>query len=346
MKTEITDTMNADTNVEESSNTDTALSAGKTDEINTDSTDNETERTDTATADTVSTHGQLSVSGSQLVDESGDVYQLRGMSTHGIAWFPEFINADAFAAVQSAGGNAIRIAMYTDTDNGYLSDEKGNMELVSSAIEIAKSLDMYIIIDWHILSDGDPNTNIDKAIQFFDQISSQYADNPAIIYEICNEPNGVEWPAIKSYAKQVIPVIRNNAENALIIVGTPLWSNRVDEALADPIDDDNTMYAFHFYAGEHVNYEVLKDAVENNLPVIVSEWGIGYDASGQPALTVGTEFAAYLNEKNVSWCGWSLCNKDEVYSVLRPTASPSDNWGESDFTEVGQILFEALRGND
>lgn len=39
-----------------------------------------------------SKNGALSVKGTQLVDEQGQVVQLRGISTHGIAWFPDFVN--------------------------------------------------------------------------------------------------------------------------------------------------------------------------------------------------------------------------------------------------------------
>lgn len=56
------------------------------------------------TADGVKQHGQLAVTDGQLVDSNGKDVQLRGMSTHGIAWYPEFIAEGAFSAVKSAGG--------------------------------------------------------------------------------------------------------------------------------------------------------------------------------------------------------------------------------------------------
>ena len=46
-----------------------------------------------------------------------------------------------------------------------------------------------------------------------------------MIYEIANEPNGVSWSTIKSYAEQVIPVIRANDPDAVVIVGTRGWSS-------------------------------------------------------------------------------------------------------------------------
>ena len=39
-----------------------------------------------------SVNGRLHVEGSQLTDASGEAVQLRGVSTHGLAWYPVFIN--------------------------------------------------------------------------------------------------------------------------------------------------------------------------------------------------------------------------------------------------------------
>ena len=37
-------------------------------------------------------HGALHVSGTGLADAKGAPVQLRGVSTHGLAWFPEFVS--------------------------------------------------------------------------------------------------------------------------------------------------------------------------------------------------------------------------------------------------------------
>ncbi|WP_455558404.1 glycoside hydrolase family 5 protein [Agathobaculum hominis] len=301
--------------------------------------------TDRTAKDGAAAHGQLAVMDGTLIDAEGNPFQLRGMSTHGIAWYPKFINSEAFSSIKSAGGNVVRVAMYTDTENGYLADPEKNFELITSAVSIAEELDMYVIIDWHILSDGDPNANLDAAVSFFEQVAALYPDDPSVIYEICNEPNGVDWSDIKSYADCVIPEIRKYSENALIIVGTPNYSANLSGALLDPLPYDNLMYAYHFYAGLHNNFEALKYAVSQKFPVFVSEWGIDEDETGSPALSAGQEFVDYLNDEKLSWCGWSLCNKDEVFSALKPEAAPDGNWEKSDFTEVGQILFAALQGS-
>ena len=72
-------------------------------------------------------------------------------------------------------------------------------------IESALAADMYVIVDWHILKDSDPNEYAEEAKEFFAEISDHYSGNPAILYEICNEPNGdTDWDDIVEYAEQII----------------------------------------------------------------------------------------------------------------------------------------------
>ncbi|MDE5872788.1 MAG: glycoside hydrolase family 5 protein, partial [Lachnospiraceae bacterium] len=64
-------------------------------------------------------HGKLSVKGTDIVDKNGNKYQLKGVSTHGISWFPEYVNKDAFKTFRDERGvNLVRIAMYTDENGG------------------------------------------------------------------------------------------------------------------------------------------------------------------------------------------------------------------------------------
>ncbi len=292
-----------------------------------------------------SEHGQLRVEDGVLKDANGNPFQLRGMSTHGIGWFPDYINAGAMEDIKNHGGNVFRIAMYTQADSGYIYDPDRNMQLVEKGIELAKAADLYVIVDWHILDDGDPNIHIDKATTFFDTVASNHANDPAILYELCNEPNNTGWDAIERYAYTACSVVRQRSPQAVLILGTPDYSSKLQAPMDEPFPQaDNLMYAFHYYAGEHQDFSALQNAVDRHLPVFVSEWGIGKDNSGSPALDAGRNFVDYLNANGISWCAWSLCNKDEVYSVLRPDCSKLSGWEESDFTDVGKLIFGAMGG--
>ena len=201
-------------------------------------------------------HGKLSIDGTDVVDKNGKKYQLKGVSTHGLAWFPEYVNKDAFQTLRDDwGANLIRLAMYTGESGGYCQDgDKSKLKsLVDDGVEYATELGMYVIIDWHILSDNNPSMNQDEAIAFFDEMSAKYVDYDNVLYEICNEPNGsTSWSDVKEYAEAIIPVIRANDKDAIIIVGTPTWSQDVEIAADDPITgQENIAYTTHFYAATH-----------------------------------------------------------------------------------------------
>lgn len=300
----------------------------------------------------VAAHGQLSVKGAQLVDENGNGYQLRGMSTHGITWFPDFVNENAFRTLRDDWNtNVVRLAMYVDEwGNGqcYMQNKDGSRQLLEKGVDICIKLGMYVIIDWHVLNPGDPSKYTDEAMKFFEDISKKYADYPNIIYEIANEPNsGAGWSDnIKPYAEKVIPVIRKHDKNAVIIVGTPTWSQDIDQALADPLDFDNVMYALHFYAATHTDWlrERAEKCIKAGLPVFVSEFGC-CDASGGGANDFGQakKWLDLLDKYGVSYCNWSLANKAETCSAFQPSASANGNWSDSDYSEVGAWIRKWFR---
>ena len=140
----------------------------------------------------VSQHGKLSVNGTNIVDKNGNIFQLKGISTHGLQWFPQYVNQEAFNYMRDEWKiNTVRLAMYSAPNDGYTTDLH---KLVSDGVEYAKNSGLYVIIDWHILSDGNPNINKASAINFFKEMSTKYKDYENVIYEICNEPNGdVQW---------------------------------------------------------------------------------------------------------------------------------------------------------
>lgn len=295
-------------------------------------------------------HGALHVENGKLTGADGNTVQLYGMSTHGIAWFPQYINYDSFRTLRDDWNtNCIRLAMYTAEYGGYCAggDKEQLKQLVRDGVSYATELGMYVIVDWHILSDCDPNQNKDEAIAFFREMSEAFADNDNVLYEICNEPNsGTSWDSIKSYAEEVIPVIREQKPDAVILVGTPTWSQEIDKSAASPLTFDNVMYTLHFYAGTHKDdlRNRLETCAQNNLPVFVSEFGM-CDASGNGAndFDSTTKWLDLLNKYQISFCCWNLANKDESSSVFKAASTALSDWTDEDFNESGRWIRDYFR---
>lgn len=293
-------------------------------------------------------YGGLHVSGTNLVDATGSKIQLKGPSTHGLQWFPDYINKDAFKTFRDDwGANVIRLAMYA-REGGYVGGDAARFDkLIDDGVRYATELGMYVIIDWHVLS-YNPNETKSEAVSFFEKMSKKYADNNNVIYEICNEPTNSEWNSqIKPYAETVISAIRKYDNDALIIVGTNTWSQDVDAVVGNKINDHNVMYALHFYAGTHKDNirNKLKTAIAGGVPVFVSECSIT-DASGNGAIDYDSAntWLKLMNEYNISYIAWSMCNKNETSALLAPGNSKKSGWTVNDLSEAGKWWRKVMRG--
>ncbi len=293
----------------------------------------------------------LHVEGTHLCDSEGNIVQLRGVSTHGLAWFPDYVNEDAFRTLRDDwGANVVRLAMYTAEYGGYCNggDREALKDLIDKGVKAADKLDMYAIIDWHILQDGNPQTHQDEAVEFFAEMSAKYAQYDNVLYEICNEPQNSPWDTvIKPYAQAVLPAIRQNDPDAVVIVGTNTWSQDVEEVIDDRLEDDNVVYTFHFYAATHKDSyrQKVERALEAGVPVFVSECGL-CDASGGGGVDRASAQAWFelLNKNGVSFIAWSLCNKNETAALIRSDCANTSQWGVWELSESGRLFRSAIAG--
>jgi len=295
----------------------------------------------------VALHGKLQVVNRQLCDKNGQPVQLKGMSTHGLQWYGNFVTSGAVSTLANDWkATVVRAAMYVD-EGGYLSDRSITNKVIALA-NYAEANGIYCIIDWHILNPGDPNAHTSEAVAFFQAMARMFSGKDHIIYEICNEPNGssIYWSnSIKPYANTVVSAIRAIDSSAVIIVGTAEWSQRVDEPAADPLTYSNILYALHFYAGTHTQW--LRDranAALTKIGIFVSEWGTS-DASGNggPYLSEASNWMNWCDQNKISWCNWSLCDKAETSAALLPGASVNGSWPDSQISTSGLFVRDWMR---
>ncbi|GGH18500.1 carbohydrate-binding domain-containing protein [Paenibacillus segetis] len=320
-----------------------------------------------------------------LGDQNGIPIQLRGMSTHGLQWFPEIINDNAFAALANDwNANVIRLAMYVG-ENGYGTEANKaiHKQRVIQGINYAIANDLYVIVDWHVHAPGDPRAEIySGAKEFFEEISGLYPNDEHIIYELANEPSSnnsdgpgitndrAGWLAVKEYADPIVSMLRDpvngNAQNNIIIVGTPNWSQRPDLAADDPINSHNIMYTVHFYTGTHMPATDSTDrtnamsnvryALDKGVAVFSTEWGTSQaSGDGGPYLDEADKWLDFLNENNISWVNWSLTNKNETSAAFMPLELGKQNatsldpgsdqvWSLPELSVSGEYVRARIKG--
>ena len=279
-------------------------------------------------------NGRLKVVGNQLTNESGKAIQLRGMSSHGLQWFDQcYTPASVRALATDWGIDLFRAAMYVD-EGGYLNNQSGLRAKINQIVDWTAQAGVYCIIDWHVLNPGNPNERLSYAIDFFRTMAQTHAGKKNVIYEICNEPNGVTWDQIKAYADQVIPVIRQYDPEAIILVGTPNWCQRPQDVLAKPLTYANIMYTFHFYSASHFFQNDIK-AVASQLPLFCSEWGTStYTGGGNLDFSNGQNWLDLMAGNNsggqkISWANWTFSDAGESSAGLASGACNAQQWNNT-----------------
>lgn len=271
----------------------------------------------------VSYNGKLSIDNGIIVNKNKENVKLKGISSHNLYWYNRIYTKENIKEIRDTWGiNTFRIALYTNPEeDGYIIN-KEQIKEVERIIDYCIDLDIYVIVDWHILKDNNPNIYKKEAIDFFNKISKKYKDSPNVIYEICNEPNGEEvtWNEdIKPYAEEVIGVIRKNSKNSLIIVGLADWCKDINSAKNNLLEDKNIIYSVHFYAGaQNIQLkEEISSAVKEKMPLIVTECGATNESGdGKLYKKEFINWIEYLENNNISWIVWQLSEKDESSSLV------------------------------
>ncbi|WP_061290352.1 cellulase family glycosylhydrolase [Herbidospora cretacea] len=307
----------------------------------------------------VAANGQLRVCGVKLCNEAGKQIQLRGMSSHGIQWYNQCLNSaslDALATDWKA--DVLRISMYIQ-EGGYETNPRLYTDRVHSLIEMASARGMYAIVDWHMLTPGDPNYNLTRARTFFTEIAQRHNAKKNVLYEIANEPNGdsVTWSVIRNYANSLVPTIRQYDPDAPILVGTPAWSSlgisgpgdQTDTIRANPVTGTNIMYTFHFYAASHgTQYLNALSRAADLLPMFVSEMGT-QEASGDGPnnFSRAQQYIDLMAQKKVSWVNWNFSDDFRTGAVFTTgTCGSGPYTGTTRLKEAGVWVRDRIRTAD
>lgn len=294
------------------------------------------------TAQPVNENGKLSVNGTLLLNEKGDPIVLRGVSYGWHNWWPRFYNKESVKwLAEDFNCSVVRAAMGVGPRGSYLDKKEWSKQKIEAVLQGAIDNGIYVIIDWH-----SHELHLDEAKAFFAEMAKKYGNHPNVIYEIFNEPVNDSWEIVKKYSIEVIKAIRENDPDNVILVGSPHWDQDIHLVADDPIQGfSNLMYTVHFYAATHK--KELRDrsdyALKKGIPIFISECA-GMEASGNGPIDYESwnEWIEWMEANNISWVCWSIADKDETCSMLKPGASDTGNWKDTDLKEWGLKTREFL----
>jgi endoglucanase len=292
----------------------------------------------------VAVHGQLKVVGTQLLDQAGAPVQLKGVSSIQFYWESKPF-AESKQGLTFMRDNwklwVIRAAIPTENPAAMQAQ-------VEQVVQNAIALGVYVLVDWHT---EDAVNQQDQAVAFFTAMATKYGAYPNVIWEPYNEPARYTWPQIKPYHEAVVAAIRAVDPDNLIVLGTPNWSQYVDEAAMDPVVGTNLLYTLHFYSCTHTQW--LRDrgntAIAAGLSLFVTEFGATYSDGGlaQNGHNYVCEDEAnlwftWMAQNDISGVAWKLDQCSHSSCILASNAPVNGPWPDSMLsTDVGGAVLGA-----
>jgi endoglucanase len=174
-----------------------------------------------------------------------------------------FLGREDFERVRSWGFDHVRLPVdYFNLFEGpALMPTEPILALLDRAVEGLTAAGLDVILDLHKCPGHDfhegaqvvqsffagPNQRA-RAKQVWRHLAERYGTRPKVLLEILNEPVAEDSAAWDEVKDEMAAHIRRYAPDATLVVGSNRWSHPDEFARLTPLEDDNVLYSFHFYA--------------------------------------------------------------------------------------------------
>lgn len=314
----------------------------------------------------VQQYGKLTVQGKNIYDAGlTQVVQLKGVTLSAAdlskMWTAEVVNW----LVDDWKVNLIRIPVFVEKAHEGPTEYIENLNDVKNALQVvvdaAVAKGVYALVAFHMdplcrTAADEPTVCpelIDIAKEFFTSIGQLYGSTANILFEPYNEPTEESWSgAIKPVHEQLVPLIRQYSDN-LIVLGTNVWSQGVNEAADDPLNpaivpNHNLAYALHLFAYSHAEFvrSEVQLAINKNLPVFASSWGVcAYNGGVDVDWSEVTRWTQFFDQNHISNAVWAVNDGADACALLSPGASTSGAWGLDQLSTTGEHIRDYIRGD-
>lgn len=287
----------------------------------------------------------LTVSGEDIVNESGEVVVLRGVNVGDPAKLTGQGQWDRrlFAEVADWGANVVRLPVHP---MGWR--DKGPdwyLERIDEAVFWANSQGLYLILDWHSIGNLSSEmyqhpmyqTSMPETRDFWRRMAFRYRDVPTVaVYEVFNEPtdnfigNGagslgkLDWESWRETLEELTDIVQVYDPQSIVLVGGLNWAYNLNGVAEMPLRRDGVAYVSHAYpqkarpdentrAAFYESWQKDWGFVAESYPVIATEIGWVRDDGFNPHVpvinndgTYGPNLVNFMNERGISWTVWNF----------------------------------------
>jgi hypothetical protein len=317
----------------------------------------------------------LHVSGNQLLTPDGKGVWLQGVNVPELAWSPNGENKIGWSvhlAIDEWHANVIRLPVldsfwFGKGRNGETNNADAYRQIVDDAVKLANARGAYIVLDLHRYLTPDQS-----CVDFWKDAAARYANNPAVLFDIFNEPHDTSWDVwqkggtavIKSKSgpftvqgvgmQALVDAVRGTGAKNIIVAGGLGYAYDLTGVLNGHALDDKggngIMYATHFY-NWHKGWSAHFMAVAAKYPVLVGEFGadekkmnfIPANQQESPSTWV-PDALGFIQKNHLNWTAWSF-SKGATPGMLTDmtTFAPNSFWGEPVKEALGGKAFEMQR---
>jgi hypothetical protein len=310
---------------------------------------------------------ELHVVGNQLQTASGQAVWLQGVAIPSLEWSGggEHVLESIGVAIKDWKVNCIRLPVKENFWSGkgpYQND--GGMkyrQLVDDAINLCAGNGCYLVLDLH-----DFRAANEKHVAFWKEVAARYKNNPAVIYELLNEPHDIPWEVWRNGGvvtekkkgakgtlaenkeklthftavgmQTLVDVVRQTGAKNLIVAGGLDWGYDLSGILTGSALDDRAgngiVYSSHVYPWKSDWQTKFLDVAEK-YPLFLGEVGadtqrmdfIPPERQEDPATWV-PDMLGVIQKHRLNWTAWNFHPKSTPRVILDWSYTPTPFWGE------------------
>jgi hypothetical protein len=275
------------------------------------------------------------------VNRSGGEYGC----VEGKPFFDGPVDDPSLDAIARWGANVVRLPLNEDCWLGIRGT--GSSEAYRSAVaDLAQRFHargMYVILDLHWSAPEParatkqaPMPDVDHAVDFWASVARHFKGDPAILFDLFNEPFGVDWTCWRDGCEgnvgmqRLVTVVRSTGARQPILLGGLRYANDATGWLANAPSDPlgQLIAAVHVYDDGACSDERCWDrewaSVAARVPLVAAELGAKNDVV--PFLE---GFIRWADARGVSYLGWTW-NPWPGIALIR-------DWSGTP-TEVGAVI--------
>jgi hypothetical protein len=317
---------------------------------------------------------ELKVSGNQLVTADGKSVWLQGVNVPELSWAANGegrVPWSVHVAVEQWHANAIRLPVMDSfwfgkgRGDATSNDPEAYRKIVDDAIKIASVNGAYVILDLHRFLTPDQS-----CVDFWKDAAARYKDNPAVLFDIFNEPHDTSWDVwqkggpvelknkdgtsttVQSVGMQaLVDAVRGTGAHNIIVAGGLGYAFDLSGVLNGYALDDKggngIMYATHFY-NWHRGWEKHFMGVAAKYPVLIGETGADIKKMAfipanqqEDPYTWSPDAIGFIQKNHLNWTAWSFYTGATPAMLLNmDDFTPTPFWGQFVEDALGGKQFE------